>query len=390
MESPYRLKDRDNLYFENYPRITGYPSISTWFHISSENQWQTHHQLGFYEHGTILNDAGGTLFADMLVGNRYFMSEQVLNNQMFTLLDQWTYDYSIYDEENKQLNLFQKNVYLYEYNYYLPYVFSFDSEEIMVNFDGELNAFDLQNKIYKNMFDKSENIIDYIVPVSVSEIDEDEFYTIVLPCDSLQEIYFLGKSEEIVIGDYKTDTHSGIFDIGTFDSNVQIKLKTENIDDIKFAKIDISKLQALKTEVSDNLTSYKINGRNIEIVYNNLENKQFAYIPMTYLDNYVIQVNGKTVQTQKALNGYVAVKLESGENKINIKFVPKNAKICLIVSVVSLAIFILFVFLEKKFKLSQNKVIQWIGTGGAILIFAVVAFLVYLKPTFNFIISLFR
>ena len=309
---------------------------------------------------------------------------------MFTLLDQWTYDYYVYNEEDKKMNLFQKDVYLYEYNYYLPYVFSFDSEEITADFDGELNAFDLQNKIYKNMFGKTENIIDYIVPVSVSEIDEDGFYTIVLPCDSLQEIYFLGKSEKIVIGDYKTDTHSGIFDIGTFDSNVQIKLKTENVDDIKFAKIDISKLQMLKAEVSDNLLSYKINGRNIEIVYNNAENKQFAYVPVTYLENYVIENNGKTVQTQKALNGYVAVKLEAGENKINIKFVPKNAKLCLIVSVVALAIFILFVLLEKKCKISQNIVIQWIGTGGAILIFTVVAFLVYLKPTFNFIISLFR
>lgn len=388
LEKPYRIKDKDYLYFENYARVIDYPSIATWYHISSENQWQTHNSLGYYNHGTSLSDAGGTLFSDMLLGNRYFISETELNDTLFELVSSWDNIYQDNFDENQTLKM--RTVWLYEFKYALPYIFAFDSDEILKDFDKQKNPIEIQNDIYKNMFGKSDNIIDTVNPSSVSAVDEEGFVTINFSCDTLENFYMIGNVKELEIGDYQTKPYSNLYDLGTYSSDFSIKVKSEDVSKIIFAKLAVSDVIALHDEVTDNLVEYKTSGRNLYVTYNNTENKKYAFIPLTYLDNFEVKVNGDAVDTNKAINGYLAVKLVQGENSIQITFHPQYAKICLIVTIVGVLLFVVFMLLNRRFKLCDNNVIQWIGTVGALIIFAVVAFLVYIKPLARFIVALFK
>ena len=107
------------------------------------------------------------------------------------------------------------------------------------------------------------------------------------------------------------------------------------------------------------------------------------------IENFEVAVNDLPVETRKIINGYVAFEIQNGENNIQITLNPKYSSISFVITVVALAIFLLFFFINKKFKLAEQKVFQWIGTSGAIVILVVVLFLVYLKPFYKFIIGLF-
>ena len=390
LDTNYRLKDKDRLYMENLAFMTTQPSLATWIHVSSENQWQTHSSLGYGTQNTMLLDAGGTYFSDMALGYKYVMTERELASSLYILLDTFENKYVETNEASENYGEeITRTVNLYEMRYTLPYVNSFNySDEIFASFNGE-NPFDLNNRLYRKLFSKGTDILTKITP-TINETSGD-LYTITLPCSAESNLYiYMDAISEIYIDDEKCNTITNsdkgiIYDLGVFDSDVEIKVKSSKeptIDD--FALSQITKIRALSNTESQTYTLEK-NGNSLNIKYTNSSGEKYLFVPITYLENYDIKVNGEKVETLKTFNGFVAFETPYGTNNITITFSPKYLKICVIISLASLLLLILLVILNKKFRLSSRKWVQYIGMTGAILICGVVAFLIYLKPMWRFV-----
>ena len=61
-----------------------------------------------------------------------------------------------------------------------------------------------------------------------------------------------------------------------------------------------------------------------------------------------MNVNGKKVDIEKVDNGFIAVKINKGKNEIKFKYFPKGLKEGLMISGVSLIIYIIYVILYMK------------------------------------------
>ena len=106
LENGYKLKDRDHLYNYNFPYLVDYASMSSWIHISSEEQYQAYHHLGYNTVSTTLYSSGGTYMTDLLLGNRYVLSDKVLDDSYYTFLKDFDYVDSN-SGETKKVNLYE-------------------------------------------------------------------------------------------------------------------------------------------------------------------------------------------------------------------------------------------------------------------------------------------
>ena len=239
------------------------------------------------------------------------------------------------------------------------------------------------------MFNKTQDIVqDITAAVTISgEPDQDGYYEITIPATTLSQLYFYGDISKIIVNDKEYKTYAdGFTDLGTHSTNLTIKAKSDQIDQVVFAKIEVADIQTLAASVASNYTYTANNNSNtIKIEYDNTAGDKYLFVPLTYLNHYTISVNGQTQDTTKALGGYIMVTLEDGQNHIEITLKPQFAKISLIISLVGVLLFALFFILNHFFHISDNKVICWIGTVGALAIVAAVAFLIYLKPLVRFI-----
>jgi hypothetical protein len=99
--------------------------------------------------------------------------------------------------------------------------------------------------------------------------------------------------------------------------------------------------------------------------------------------------NNLEITVNNSLLNFMQIEINEGDNTITMSNQPQLIKPCALVSLIAIAIFIIMSILNHFFKFSENKVIIWIGVGGAVIILGVVGFLVYLKPFFNTFIVLF-
>ncbi len=95
------------------------------------------------------------------------------------------------------------------------------------------------------------------------------------------------------------------------------------------------------------------------------------------------------MEVKNAIFNFMQIELSNGENVISISNQPQLLVPCALVTIIAIVIFVLCACLNWRFKFSENKVIIWIGVGGACLVVCVVGVLVYLKPLFSTVVTLF-
>ena len=81
--SLYKYRDAERLLNENYPLIINKPSLSSWLHLISPQQINTHLLLGYSTNITKLGDGGGTIFSDAILNVRYLFSKTNLEPEIY-------------------------------------------------------------------------------------------------------------------------------------------------------------------------------------------------------------------------------------------------------------------------------------------------------------------
>lgn len=80
-----------------------------------------------------------------------------------------------------------------------------------------------------------------------------------------------------------------------------------------------------------------------------------AIYTIPYDDGWTTTINGKKADIEKVDNGFIAIKINKGKNKIKFKYFPKGLKEGLMISGVSLIIYIIYVILYMKGNLRYNE-----------------------------------
>lgn len=393
LESGYKLKDREANYNLNFGILTSYPTLSTWIHISSEEQYQAYNMLGYNTGSTILYSSGGTMMTDALLGNRYVLSKETLNPTYYTLIDSFEF-VEEFSDEKIQMKLYELN-----FGCYSAIATNVDFVNL---FDGKETWFEVQNKLFKALYQVETDVITKLENVMTAEEFENEKtedgfkkgFKIRLSVPSDKNIYLaneIGDVDVQIDGEDRT-FYSGLNDLGfNQDGMIEIVVSNEEekltIDKIKnlfsFGAFDVELFANEHSQLArESNAIVDFDDASLKISYNNNSGYKYLFVPFTNLKNMTATINSESAQVASAFECFMMLNLLQGENEIIISYQPQYLKICLIVTLVSILIFAVFSLLNWKFDLSNKKVVIWTGFVGACVILAVVGVLVYAKPLF--------
>jgi uncharacterized membrane protein YfhO len=411
-ELPYRIKDKDGLFAENpnYGVILQYPSLSVWMGAHPANPTYAMRYLGFDEQGVWLNDNGGTILSDMLMGNRYIISQSANLNS------------TVYGSFIKEYEYQGENLYIYEYSFKLPFFHIVDKdidvkeiiEKSVTEKDNE--KYDAQyliaaqNALWQKLFTRSdtiiektdtanvtiENVYDKVRKVTVTANSGGKLENLYMHLDMerLDNVYYVpaadfDAAEYEKVGNYdytkslSTAVSHGFFDLGVLDTQTTLEFYIvaddfTELGDLYFAEFDISKLYSIST-AANNYTNFEYTDTGMKFTVTGTSGQK-VIIPATNLTGVTAKINGQTVAVDGSLTAYMSVDLVDGENNIEIIYTPMNFKMGLIVTVATLILLLILFILNRFFNLTDKVWVQWVGVciGGGI--FLAVAYLVFLKP----------
>lgn len=386
-----RYKDVSASFSENYPLIMKTPSLSGWLHIITSDQYHYFSYLGYSVHFTKLQDVGGTLFSDALMNVKYVFSSEELDSTIYTLV-----------EEHNGLKLYELQT----------LAFGIVNQNADLTYDEDMTRFAYQNKIYQTLFNRDDNIIEVLAPEyqsyssdqsivfnSIYEIHNLNYKEVVFHFDTKQALYLDATATVPLIKvngeiklvptinssdntSYTSFYQNGILDLGCYEGDVTVQLYYlgDDLDTSRFSfgTIDINKYLAFLDEYKQT-NEVSINKSTMTITVDSAEDG-YLFIPETYNDGFTITVNGETVKADIYLGTFMNIPIKEGTNTIVLSFTPSYFKISVIISLISLAFFIALVFINKKYHWDNHKIIQWIFTIIAIIIFIIYLYKVYIGP----------
>ena len=316
-----------------YGYIINIDSLDNWIHLLPNKE--AYINLGYYHDLDILYGYGGTIFSDWLLNFKNILSIDKKNDDLFKKLDDFREKY-VYIDKNQRKITANHNIYLYQYNYNQNLGVVFDKIDKSLIYNNELGKFDYQNKIYQNLFNKNDNIVEYtnykfenkkITSINY-EIDKEGYLYLCDYNDNIDYIIINGKRNDYFDNQIR---YIGKYDR---DVNLVIYFKDESISnfDIGFIKKEsILQLNNLNSNVIYNNGKYYVNS----------DGEKYLFLPINNIDGTIAYNNGKKVETLKYLNNFICIKLNDGENVISIKYkMPLfNISICLSILGIILLIF---------------------------------------------------
>ena len=307
-----RYKVEYNVYTPYYGLMYNVDAYDNWLHLIPSSVLDVHEKLGYNVIDTRDYSYGGTIFSDYILNLKYVLSNKDrTNDNMYESIDN-------YDSK-----------YLYKYNYNMSYAIPFYEKP---NFEF-YNHFDYQNMIYKNLFDKNNNIIEYNEYNSLMnngftiKITNPSY--LYLDTNDYQDINYLRINDEYF---YEFDKY--ILYLGYYDSDITIEVNSKNDVNINY------NLGLIKKEDIMNLSS-NIKYDNKNYLINNTENYKYLFIPINNIQGLNVYNNGKKVKTYKYLDNFIYIDLLKGNNNITIKYQQPLFKLGIILSIVGIILLII-------------------------------------------------
>ena len=372
-----RYKDLTARFEPNYAYILNVPTISNWIHIQNSDQHDLHHNLGYSTNYTRNQDLGGTLFSDAFYHLKYIFSEEKLSNKVYSEIDKY-----------QDITLYEKKT--------LPFGYLNNNEEI----EEYKNSFSYQNELYKKVFGQENNIIEEIKPnYEIKEdhykteitlnnrselylyIDKDNYNAITNIKVNNKEIY-VRTSENKKNQTYPEEYNNGILTLGTYKGKVILEFDKKELKDINNIKIGYTVLGIYNNFIDNNnyyKTKVETYGSNMKIITNS-NDKTHLLVPITYNEGWKVLVNNKEVNPSKYATNYINIPLEEGRNIIELHFEPPMFKTSILISIISLLIFVFITIINKKYRIDDIKLFQYFFTTIGVILYVVFIIFIYIKP----------
>lgn len=161
------------------------------------------------------------------------------------------------------------------------------------------------------------------------------------------------------VNDYQTTRKSNQSVYKTFVDDLTIRIPAEEQIDIRLpegiyefsdiqlysASYEILQEQADQPDLSSDL---RIEGSHVSLDYSNVENDGYLKLAIPYERGWQATVNGQEAQVLKADYAFIAVPLESGDNKVTLTYRPPFFNMAAGISLLSMVIGLLVVFFKRR------------------------------------------
>lgn len=340
----YNYMDNTSSLNVNFPYMLNVPSMENRLHFIKEEEINNSNRMGYYAFDTFIYARGGTLFSNLLMQNKYYFSYSPMDERLYDFIDE------------------KDGYYLYSSKYNLNYIIPYNGK--IVNEYSNILV-DNVNLLYKELFNKEDNLMTLIEDKKIT-LSKDNVYYFYSYSGFTYDIYnsILENDEDYYRNSYVSyDKYISEIIINGED----IELDLGEYDDLRIAYINIDNYIEFVDSINDYEVTVNVDGN--KKVYNyKAEEDTSILIPTNYDEALVVKVNGKKVDYKLNVYNMISIDVKKGDNEIEISYVPKYFKEGIIISVVSLIIFVIIYFTNKKFHYLEHKFILYPLFGIACLI----------------------
>lgn len=342
----------------------GYPTISHYTSLTSENYMYAMKRMGYSSYWMEVTGSGGTELTDALMNIKYVIDRFSAKSS------------AVYRDKYYSIN---KN------EFYLPLGIITDSdlsqcEELPPAERKDIQEY-LAQKILgadeplftryehtgeRNILYKHKNGLYYFTPQSDVRTAT---LTYKIYVEGRQSLYFdcfdlvskaikehINGSFAIYVNGIKVDLSfpnkdsNGLLYLGTFedrsvtidvDANCESYCSSYGVFGLSLDKLG----QLIDDAVTADLT---VDGGNIRGTANNDKDGQYLYLSVPYDSGFSATVNGKSTEVFRTMTGFMAIKLNKGENDISLSFMPKGLKEGAVLCLVGIVCLILYIIFRKK------------------------------------------
>lgn len=384
-----RIKDADVRLNSNFPMFFEYPALANFTHLVSSDMTSTMEALGYSQIYTRVIDSVGTLLSDALLNMKYTFTQKDTDES------EYTYMYDI------------GNTKLYSNNYTLPVGLVVNEDFMNIDIVENNDVFTSNNQLYTALTgDKS--------PLCTTDeftFDIDSDFSQTVHVDGKKHVYlhvdienssvYRGSVTILINGrkadlryfgadvnyNYPNNFHNELIDLGVYENeDVQIDIfAVKNIGkdvNITVGYFDYSKLGSLCEINKDNHAEVTTGPKSLKAVYTSDNDDTYVFIPVTYDEGWSCKVNGEKQDISIAMSSFMAVKLQKGENVIEMNYLPYGMKLGILITVIVALSVLAIIIIEKKKPFSQEasngflKVFEKVYYAGMLLSLATV----YLLP----------
>lgn len=369
-----------DVYSMNYSLKYGYSSIDYFTSARNKTTIRNMHTLGYNTQKDValwVTSCSGTWFNYALAGVNYYISEKPLQ-------DDEIYGFYLIDQK--------EGYYIYKTDLTLPITFYQKNNTELIEVDNpkyvqEKNPFEQQNDIISNLngnkkeyfysLDKNSDIIDVSKKIEEKRMrkENDEAdnkikdvyeitYTVKANKDTSLYLYSdyeiqLYKEKKAVLKNYASwwTTEAGIKPIKHLEKGEEYTFSivvTREIYNKYSDKIDLyaSDNESIEKEIQANediiKSSDAVFEKNTIKTNINLTKEGYACFEIAYDDGWKAIVNGEERKVEKIDGFLTGVKLDKGENIVELYYIPKYLKEGSIISLISIAVLTFIIAIERK------------------------------------------
>lgn len=368
-KSFYRMEKTTNFYL-NDSLLFNYNGIGHSSSTFEEQQTEFIKKIGYNWYIDFASYGfGNTIITDSLLGIKYKISK----------------DDEMYYEKVKDLEE-ENKLYKNKYDLQLGYITNKKIEDINL----KQNPFEIQEKLLNEI---SENNIKYFNDIKqekiklvnvenndglyrrTSKIENESYIELTYDTNKVKEaLYFFVESPyaldnsafKLYVNDKYLDSYigankQGIIKIDNKNKKTKIKLalctdEKIKIDNIYLKEFNLENFENAYKEIKENGELTNIEYKNNKLTAS-IETPRESYLFTTipYIEGWKAKVDGKQAKIENS-NGFITIKLDEGTHNIELKFSSKGLKEGIMISIISLIIFIITIKLKQQTRRKNEKI----------------------------------
>ena len=352
-----------------YPVIMRRNSVSGFQPFSSEKQITGMFDRGYAHYGGVkMSDCGGTLVSDALMGVKYAIAKEQVNESLYK--QEKTYgDYTLYH-----------SLYFYEQGIKLM--------NPDIEFEQIENPFAYQNQLAETIIGiplldicaKNENDLSLQIEgksvLYLFSPNSDAFSLVTVKDQNS------GKAYEIDLS--SMDWTNEILELGVWENaSLEINIVSdEQINEVFFATLSLEKFRSHMPEVFDGFDISRDN-TSMSVSLQGAFDGEYLYLPLYPDEGWKCVVNDEKVTIKEFAQIGMAIPVREGDNNIELSFVPPGLYWGIAVSVIGLIAFGITLAVNEK---NEYKAINQVLYVGDELIFATIILAFYIIPIICFVI----
>lgn len=405
-DSFFRVKNTEKIYDLNLTGAAGYPTMNHYTSLTSANYMSAIKKLGYSSYWMEVSSVGGTAFSDALLQNKYDITwskavedgvqiyandkYQIVQNELILPLGLITgADLTSWEglpmiqrpfvNEQVLQTLFESEEKLVQ-EYHPTYM-----ENVEMTYDGEYH-------IKRTVEDDEYAIMEYLIPASETPrtIYFDCFGSVsnalVQPYNNAFDITVNGIT---VVQNYPSQKSNGLLTLAentTEELFITLRIKKDiqvssfgifSMDDDRVSQI-LSEARTADLTVDKSVISGTAHA----------EEGDTLFLSIPYDRGFTVEINGQEREYTRVFDGFIAVKLDSGDNEIRITYLPPGMRAGVLISLLGI-VFVVGILLLQRRRSSLFTVIQKPATIALVILGGAVFVLLYVMPVVVFLVGCF-